>query len=55
MEAERHQKHIAVTFGNLLEKLEVGTLLDADLTPTVLSEALKKRVSWIKTADLVTP
>ena len=55
MEVKNHLNHIAVTLGNLLEQLGVGSLLESELAPIDLSEALKKRVSWIKTSDLAVP
>lgn len=55
MEVKNHLKHISVTLATLLEQLNVEPILKSALEPMEISEALKKRVSWIKTSDLVTP
>lgn len=55
MEVKNHLQHIAVTLGNLFEILEVDPHLAEELSPVDFAEAIKKRVSWVKTSDLVTP
>ena len=55
MEVKNHLNHISVTLATLLEQLNVEPILKSALEPMEISEALKKRVSWIKTSDLVTP
>ena len=55
MEVKNHQKHISVTLATLLEQLNVEPILKSALEPMEISEALKKRVSWIKTSDLAVP
>ena len=55
MEVKNHLKHISVTLATLLEQLNVEPILKSELEPTEISEALKKRVSWIKTSDLAVP
>ena len=48
LEVKNHLKHIAATFGNLLEKLEVDPLLAAELSSADFSEAIKKTRSLDK-------
>ena len=55
MEVKNHLKHISVTLVTLLEQLNVEPILKSELEPMEISEALKKRVSWIKTSDLAVP
>ena len=55
MEVKNHLNHISVTLATLLEQLNVEPILKSAVEPMEISEALKKRVSWIKTSDLVTP
>ena len=55
MEVKNHVNHISVTLATFLEQLNVEPILKSELEPTEISEALKKRVSWIKTSDLAVP
>ena len=55
MEVKNHVNHISVTLATLLEQLNVEPILKSELEPMEISEALKKRVSWIKTSDLAVP
>ena len=55
LEVKNHLKHISVTLVTLLEQLNVEPILKSELEPTEISEALKKRVSWIKTSGLAVP
>lgn len=55
MEVKNHLKHISVTLATLLEQLNAEPILKSELEPMAISEALKKRVSWIKTSDLAVP
>ena len=55
LEVKNHLKHISVTLATLLEQLNVEPILKSELEPMEISEALKKRVSWIKTSGLAVP
>ena len=55
LEVKNHLKHISVTLVTLLEQLNVEPILKSELEPMEISEALKKRVSWIKTSGLAVP